>query len=122
MSRKNNHNAASRADDDGNFPMGYGDLLRLVFRAGFTRVERDDRLLDIFPVEDREKGIELWEHWGKRHIQILRVKLPFDPAKLILYQIKRTQLESLLIENTTEELAQFRPIARGGAAVARKLS
>lgn len=122
MSQKKNHDAAARRDRRSDLSLGYGDLLRLVFKAGFTRVERDDRLLDIFPVEDREKGVELWEHWGKRHIQILRVKLPFDPTKLILYQITRTQLESLLIENTTEELAGFRAIARGGAAVVRKLS
>lgn len=99
----------------------YGDLLRILFKAGFTRVERDDRLLDIFPIEDREKGIELWEHWGKRFVRLVRVKLPFDSEKISLYQIKRGDLEALLMANTVEELAQFRPIARGGAALTRKL-
>ena len=121
MNRKNNHNAAPRPNHPDDFQLGYGDLLRLLFKASFTRVERDDRLLDIFPVEDREKGIELWEHWGKRFVQILRVKLPFEPEKLVLYQIKRTELEELLMENIVEELGQFRPIARG-SAIRKKLA
>lgn len=119
MSRKNNHAPASRREHSNE--LLYGDFLRLVFKTGFTRVERDDRLLDIFPIEDREKGVELWEHWRKRDVQILRVKLPFDQEKLVLYQIKRGELESLLIDNSVEELANFRPIARGGAAIVRKL-
>lgn len=121
MSRKNTHSSAPRREHSSELLLGYGDFLRLVFKAGFTRVERDDRLLDIFPIEDREKGVELWEHWSKRDVQILRVKLPFDEKKLVLHQIKRHQLESLLMANSVEELAQFRPVARGGAAISRKL-
>lgn len=121
MSKKNIHSASLRGADTDPL-LDYGDFLRLVFKTGFTRVERDDRLLDIFPVEDREKGVELWEHWSKRDVQIIRVKLPFDEKKLVLYQIKRGELEALLMANTVEELGQFRPIARGGASIVRKLA
>lgn len=40
---------------------------------GFERVERDDRLLDVFPKEVREKGIELWDKWGADTVEIVRV-------------------------------------------------
>lgn len=41
---------------------------------GFERVERDDRLLDVFPNEIREKGIELWDKWGVDTVEIVRLR------------------------------------------------
>lgn len=58
--------------------MEYPELLRKLVASDFRRIERDDRLLDVFPGEDREKGIELWEKWEKDSIKIVRIHLPFS--------------------------------------------
>lgn len=100
--------------------MTYSELLRLLFQAGFTRVERDDRLLDIFPTEDREKGVELWECWQAETIRILRVRLPFKAEQLKLYGFSRTGLEALLQANTVSTLADY-PLIAAGEAVATKI-
>jgi hypothetical protein len=100
--------------------MTYTELLRQLYFAGYTRVERDDRLLDVFPKEDREKGVELWEKWGKKDVELLRVRLPFDAEKLKLYTIPRPKLEKLLQQNIVAELSVFLCIAEG-EAVARTL-
>jgi hypothetical protein len=93
--------------------MLYAELLRQLFAAGYTRVERDDRLLDIFPHEDREKGIELWEKWSEGDVRILRVKLPFAAKKLQLYTFQRSVLEEKLLSNVVEELTDFSIVAAG---------
>jgi len=95
--------------------MTYGDLLRALFYAGYQRVERDDRLLDVFPDQDREKGIELWERWMTDEVRILRVRVPFVEKKLELFSLKRKDLEKLLSENTVEQLDSYTSIAKGGA-------
>lgn len=44
-----------------------------IIEQGFTRVERDDRLLDILPKETREFGIELWERWNRDMVELVRI-------------------------------------------------
>lgn len=100
--------------------MAYTDLLRALYEHGYDRVERDDRLLDVFTRESREKGVELWEKWPRsagrvsrsarwddQNIKILRVRFPFDPDKLELFTLARGQLESLLTRNQTAQLDDF---------------
>jgi hypothetical protein len=87
--------------------MTYVDLLKNLYHAGYDRIERDDRLLDVFTKEIREKGIELWEQWESEEVKILRVRLPFDPDKLELFILARAQLESLLRRNIVSKLDDF---------------
>lgn len=87
--------------------MTYTDLLRFLYQAGYDRIERDDRLLDVFPKESREKGIELWEKWSEHEIKLVRVRWPFDPAKLELFTLARGQVESLLQRNLVAHLEDF---------------
>lgn len=87
--------------------MTYTDVLRALYEYGYDRVERDDRLLDVFTRETRERGVELWEKWGEHEVWLLRVKLPFEPDKLELFIIARGQLESLLTRNQTGLLDDF---------------
>lgn len=93
--------------------MMYGDLLRALFYAGYQRVERDDRLLDVFPDQDREKGIELWEKWMDDEVRILRVRVPFTEKKLELFSLRRLDLEQLLRENVVNDLDSYSSIAKG---------
>lgn len=93
--------------------MTYPELCKLLQGRGFTRIERDDRLLDVFPTEDREKGIELWEKWTSSDVMILRVRLPFSPRKVDLFRIPRTVFEKSLYQNRTEELETFEKVAEG---------
>jgi hypothetical protein len=89
--------------------MTYSELIRLLQSKEFSRVERDDRLLDIFPAEDREKGIELWEKWLGKKVRILRVKLPFAEKKLQLFLISRPELEQCLYTNQVKQLDSYPP-------------
>ncbi len=91
--------------------MTYVELLKNLYHAGYDRIERDDRLLDVFTKEIREKGIELWEQWGPEEVKILRVRLPFDPDKLELFILARGQLESLLRRNLKSRLDDFEKAA-----------
>jgi hypothetical protein len=97
--------------------MSYAELLRHLFAAGYTRVERDDRLLDIFPHEDREKGIELWERWDATEVHVLRIKLPFAVKTLQLYVFARAALEKLLLDNQSQQLSDYDISARGEAVI-----
>lgn len=96
--------------------MTYEDLFRALYLAEYDRVERDDRLLDIFPTQTREKGVELWERWLEHDVRILRVRQPFDPATVELFGIARGQLASLLLHNRPATLDDFELIAQGEAA------
>lgn len=87
--------------------MTYTDLLHALYEAHYDRIERDDRLLDVFPTQIREKGVELWESWGDQEVKILRVRLPFDPEKLELFTLARGQVESLLRRNLMASLEDF---------------
>ena len=93
-----------------NDQISYTDLLRTLYHAGYDRVERDDRLLDVFTKEIREKGVELWELWDEQEVRILRIRLPFNPKKLELFVLARGQLESLLRRNLVSKLDDFQKI------------
>ncbi len=96
-----------------NEEFSYGHLLGLFFRARFTRIERDDRLLDIFPAEDREKGIELWEKWELATVHLVRVRIPFTIEALKLYRFGREEMEALLQKNIPGKLGEYSPVAEG---------
>ncbi len=100
--------------------MTYQQFSRQLIQDGFDRVERDDRLLDIFPTETREKGVELWEKWlrlarlssrsargAKQEIKILRLHLPFSEKRMKLYSLPRVKIEMLLLSNETACLEAF---------------
>ena len=90
--------------------MEYPALLNLLMSKGFTRVERDDRLLDIFPQEISEKGIEMWERWDKQDIYLLRLHLPFRAKFTKLYKLPRAKIEKALNANQTKKLSSYKPL------------
>lgn len=97
--------------------MTYFDLLRALFEVGYTRIERDDRLLDVLPDQTREKGVELWERWDKEEVRIVCVRLPFEAESAELFAVLRTELERLLQENKTAVLEDFDGVAVGDKIV-----
>ncbi|HSX24440.1 MAG TPA: hypothetical protein VLG69_00535 [Candidatus Andersenbacteria bacterium] len=64
--------------------------------TGFTRIERDDRLLDVFPKETIEKGVELWEKWTDKEVEIIRIH---DSKNITKHVFSREQVENALIKN-----------------------
>lgn len=83
--------------------MMYADSLE---QANFVRVERDDRLLDVFPKENREKGVELWERWDKDMVELVRVRLPYvEKRQPQHFVILRTEIEEALNQNLTIKLS-----------------
>ena len=79
---------------------GRGELTDSVFATklladGFTRVERDDRLFDVFPDQIREKGIELWERWSKETVELVQIKLPYKEKKIERFTLERKKIERL---------------------------
>ena len=97
--------------------MTYTELMRALFHANYQRVERDDRLLDIFSGESREHGVELWEKWTKDAVWLLSVSMPFNEKKLKLYAISRAELEELLYKNQPAKLSVYKEIATGEPAL-----
>lgn len=74
-----------------------------VLKEGFTRVERDDRLLDVLPTQTREKGIELWEKWSPQTVEIIRIRLPYD-GKKECFILKRDDIENSLYKNKSVKI------------------
>jgi hypothetical protein len=66
---------------------------------GFERIERDDRMLDVFTNETREKGIELWEKWTDNKVEIIRLHLPKGENGMSRYIFQRKEIETALEEN-----------------------
>lgn len=107
--------------------MTYADLFRALYLAGYSRVERDDRLLDIFRNQTREKGVELWEkwplrgqqekRWGDDDIRLIRLRVPFETATVQMFEVSRGQLESLLMASRPMELDAFAMVAEGEAVL-----
>lgn len=93
--------------------MSYSDFIYLMFQTGFQRIERDDRLLDVFAGETLEKGVELWEKWNKKNTWLARVRLPFNEDGLELYRLQRQKIEASLLENKRAELLESDLFARG---------
>jgi len=91
--------------------MTYNHFTQTLYQEGFSRVERDDRLLDVLPGQTREKGIELWEKWNTENIEIIQLRLPFKPQKATSYTLPRNQIERLLKTNQTVSLDQFKQSA-----------
>lgn len=79
--------------------MNYTEKTTQLLAANFTRVERDDRLLDIFPLETREKGIELWEKWNEDTVEIIRFHLPYSPKREQAFSFSKEKIETMLLEN-----------------------
>ena len=69
--------------------------------AGFMRVERDDRLIDVFTQETLEKGVTLWEKWGEDEIEIVRI----HNGKSSHHQVNRAIVEEALQNNIKIDLS-----------------
>ena len=78
----------------------YDKYIKQLMDAGFERVERDDRLLDVFPEESREKGVELWSKIEGDEWVIIRLRvLPFNEKLTKRFVLDRRRLEEALMEN-----------------------
>ncbi len=87
--------------------MTYAEVVEKLQHAQFERVERDDRLLDIFPYETREKGVELWTKWTKDMVLCIKIRLPYDSKKIYTYEFIRSDIEQYLMNNSVQDLASF---------------
>ena len=79
-------------------------LYNALIAQGFERVERDDRLLDVFPKEIREKGIELWDKWGADTVEIVRVHTQ-GKKKTTKHAVPREAIEKALLEHNRFDLS-----------------
>lgn len=66
-------------------------------RSGFSKIERDDRLLDVFPAETKSKGVELLERWTSDCVEIVRV----HNGRKTHHPFARSDIERALLHNTT---------------------
>lgn len=97
--------------------MRYSDLVMLLTNTNWERVERDDRLFDIFPAETKDKGIELWEKEDDYDTLLLRVRLPYQAKNLKLYTLATSQVGYLLQNNTVSQLTNFSESATGATVL-----
>lgn len=81
-----------------------GDLHDELITDGFERVERDDRLLDVFPNEISEKGIELWDRWSEDSVEIIRIHIPKSRKGMTRHTFSRKDIESALREYVRREI------------------
>jgi hypothetical protein len=93
--------------------MNYDYMSSRLLKAGFTRIERDDRLLDVFPDQTREKGVELWERWSNSDVFIVGIWLPYSRKHLCLYSVPRGKLAEALQEYRILSLQHYRILAKG---------
>lgn len=83
--------------------MDYENLAHDLWEQGFERVEKDDRLLDVFVKETAEKGIELWDKWGEEKIEFVRLHEKKNPQRFVL---RRADVEeALMVPGARLELA-----------------
>ncbi len=87
--------------------MTYAELILAAHQAGYERIERDDRLLDVFPTQTKEKGVELWLHWNSDYVQILRIKHPYHPRATAIHSVPTAILVTALQSNQTLLLSRF---------------
>lgn len=80
------------------------DLYNKLITEGFERIERDDRMLDVFPNETREKGIELWDKWNEETVEIIRIHIPKGEKGISNYTFDRNDIQQTLIDNKTMQL------------------
>ncbi len=71
---------------------------------GFERIERDDRMLDIFPNETREKGVELWDKWTENEVEIIRLHLPSGAKGMSRHSFPRKEIERAFYAYQTSQL------------------
>ena len=93
--------------------MNYAEITQSLQKAGYQRIEKDDRLLDIFPADTRRYGIELWDKWTNSTVHIFRLHLPFNIRKTQLFSIPRQEIEQSLKNNTPIRLSTTTPKAKG---------
>lgn len=101
--------------------MDYIHFISSLAQSGFTRVERDDRLLDVFPSEQSEKGIELWEKWDAKTIHLVRIHLPFRKKFVKHYRLPRQKIERTLYENTKKQLGKYKPVKASESEILRRI-
>lgn len=80
------------------------DLYNQFIAEGFERVERDDRLLDVFPDETREKGVELWDKWAEDTVEIIRLHLPRGEKGMSRHIFQCHEIEAALSDNKAMDL------------------
>lgn len=80
------------------------DVYNKLVGEGFERIERDDRMLDIFPNETREKGIELWDKWNEDTVEIIHIHIPKGKKGMSRYSFSRKELEQALMTHTKVRL------------------
>jgi hypothetical protein len=97
--------------------MTHQELSDRLLKNGFTRVERDDRLLDVFPKETREKGVELWQRWKEETIDLVYVRLPYNEKKVARYAIPQAAVEEALNAYALLSFTDFPTQAKGSRAV-----
>jgi hypothetical protein len=93
--------------------MSHSEVTKVLQKDGFLQVEKDDRLLDIFSLDTRRYGIELWEKWVADDVYIVRFHLPFNIKKTQLFSISRKKIEQALRSNTPLQLSDTTPRTEG---------
>ena len=93
--------------------MKYEDIIEVVKEAGFERIERDDRLLDVLPYQTREKGVELWELVKNKDTYLLYLRLPYDAKRQRLYAMPSSELNEQLLQYEEMVLDELVPVATG---------
>lgn len=68
---------------------------------GFRRVERDDRLFDVFPHLTREHGVEVWEKWTPKTVELILIHFQNPRSKPKHVSFSRKKLEQALVANKT---------------------
>lgn len=76
----------------------YQTFTQQLLQQGYSRVELDDRLLDILSGNTLAKGVELWEKWEAKTIHFIRLHLPFHPKKAEKFSHSRKKIENLLLK------------------------
>lgn len=87
--------------------MEYEKLRQRLLERGYERVERDDRLLDVFPTEIREKGIELWEKSDRHQVSFVRLHLLFHKQRISIFSIPSATIADALRYYYRLDLALF---------------
>lgn len=88
--------------------MSYQKIVKKLLNQGYDRVERDDRLVDVFPLETSEKGIELWQKWVNKNVFLVRIHEPMNPQSTAQYTISKAKIEQALRSNIRLILSKFK--------------
>lgn len=66
-------------------------------REGFHLVPKDDRLFDIFLHLTRHWGIELWEKWTEKEVELIAIKSQDPKAKPKKFKFSRQEIKEKLL-------------------------